>query len=318
MVFGDRYERDDPEFRQLIDFATDIFAGLGNSDAVSFLPWLKYFPLPGLKMLKRAIKIRDALLKKKLLEHKKSFDGENVQNITDALLKVTADEKIIKECGQTFTDGHLEMILNDVFVGGYETTLTTVRWSVLYLIHWPQYQEKIYEEIIKISGADRYPDLNDRSSLHFTHACINETLRLCSLAPLSVPHKAIQESSIAGKGVPKDALVLFNIWNIHNNKKYWKDPETFDPARWLDENGEFVVGRHISYLPFSAGRRVCLGESLAKLELFTFYTRMVRNFKIKKVPDAPLPTLDGNIGITLSPKTFKVVFTPRENNLIQS
>ena len=312
-MFGSRYSRQDKEFADVINFSNLITAGFSNGDPVGFIPWLRFFPFDGLSKLKKGIAIRDPFLHKKLMEHKKSFDSENIRDFTDSLIKSSMDESVWENVGlKEVTDDHLEMILFDIFVGGVETTATTLRWIAVYLLHWPDIQDEVYNEIIGEVGSERYPELKDRPNLPLTQAVIQETLRFSSLVPLGAPHKATEDSSISGRNVPKDTQILFNFWNLHHNPAEWENPEHFNPRRWLDEEGKYVPGRHKSFLPFSAGRRVCLGESLAKTELFLFFSRLIRDFKIEPNPEEPFPSLQGRIGVTLAPHPFTAITTPRD------
>ena len=129
---------------------------------------------------------------------------------------------------------NLELIIADIYVAGSETTTTALRWCILYLLHWPQYQDMLFDEIIKITGTDRYRDTNDRSSLDLLQATFNETMRLSSLAPTSLLHKATEKSEVGVLSGPKNSIVLFNLWHIHHDGRLWKEPVKFYPERWLD------------------------------------------------------------------------------------
>ena len=82
---------------------------------------------------------------------------------------------------------------------GSETTTTCLRWLLVYFLHWPNTQEEVYQEIIKVVGTERYPDLDDQANLHLTQATIQEALRLSSVSQLGVPRTAVKDSSIGGK-----------------------------------------------------------------------------------------------------------------------
>ena len=194
---------------------------------------------------------------------------------------------------------------------GLETTTTVLRWLALYLLHWPDVQNQLYNEIIRVVGTKRYPELKDRENLHLCQATIQETLRLASISPLGLPRKAIHKSSIGGYEIPAETQLIFNYWNMHHDPNEWDDPETFNPHRWLDESGTYIPGRHRSFLPFSTGRRNCVGEMLAKKELFLVLTHFVRDFKVEPNENEKFPTLEGGVGVTLAPLPFTALFTPR-------
>ena len=314
ICFGHRYNEDDEEYKEIIRFTGLIFAGLGSSDAVAALPWLRIFPLEGLQKLQEGIKIRDPLLRRNVQQHEATFDPENIRDLTDSMLKVRNDKTMLKNAElPDFTNDQIEMIINDIFVGAIETTLSTIRWGILYLVHWPRFQQMMFDEILNLLGSDKYPTMKDKSSLPIVQSFIQETLRFSSMAPLGIPHKAMQNDTISGLSVPKGAQILINHWNCHYDERHWEKPNEFNPLRWLDEKGTYTPGRHRSFIPFSAGRRNCYGEAIAKTELFLLFSRLMKDFRIERNPNETLPSLEGELGITLSPYPFRVIFTSRRN-----
>ena len=316
-TFGIRYQRNDEEFKQLIECQKLIFSGLGASDAVAYLPWLKIFPMKGLTKLKKGMAVRDPLFKRKLKEHRQTFDPEDVRDFTDALIKLSMDSDAMKKFGlNKLTDDSIEISMFDFFSGGNETIQTTVRWFLVYMLHWTEFQDKMYEEMVSAIGTERYPSFKDRANLPFLQACIHETLRLGNLAALGLPRKTTENTSIDNMLIPKGTQVICNFWNLHMNEKYWIKPHEFNPYRWLNENGGLLESSNLEgYKPFSAGIRGCPGESLARLELFSFTSRMIRDFRFQRSKNEPLPDLEGIFGLTLCPKPFQISFQARQNSL---
>ncbi|TRZ03607.1 hypothetical protein DNTS_013845, partial [Danionella cerebrum] len=106
--------------------------------------------------------------------------------------------------------------------------------------------------------------------------------------------------------VDKGTRVIINLWSLHHDEKEWKNPELFDPGRFLNEEGDGLCSPSASYLPFGAGVRVCLGEALAKMELFLFLAWILQRFTLEVPTGQPLPELQGKFGVVLQPKRFKV------------
>ncbi|KAI8492072.1 cytochrome P450 2 sub U member 1 [Branchiostoma belcheri] len=104
--------------------------------------------------------------------------------------------------------------------------------------------------------------------------------------------------------------VIVNLYSLHMDPVYWPDPDRFDPGRFLDAEGN-VINKPESFLPFSGGRRVCLGEQLARMELFLFFSTLLQSFTFRPPEDAPRPTTEGVFGITLRPHPFKLCAIPR-------
>ena len=188
-----------------------------------------------------------------------------------------------------------------------------LRWMIVYLLHWPHIQDEVYNEIFHVVGLDRYPNLQDRKELPITMATIQETLRLSSLS-LLLPHKATKDSSISGRFVKKGTQVLINIWNLNHDASEFENSKHFDPHRWLDKEGKYVQSRYRSCLPFGAGPRVCVGEALARTEIFLLFSRLIKHYKIEQNPNEPLPSLQGTGSVSLTPHPYTVIFTPRKRS----
>ena len=310
IIFGNRYRIDDPEFLDIVRHGKLITQGMDNASAVAFIPWLRFFPNEGISKLKEGVAIRDAILSRKLREHRETLDPNNLRDFTDALInelskETDADSKVQK----LLTDMNMEMILADLFVAGAETTTTTLHWSIAYLVTWPEVQQKIAEERKRVIG-DRQPCLKDRGNLPYFEATIQEVMRLSSLVPLGVPHKTTCDTTFGGQRVPKGTQVWFNQWALHYDEREWTNPELFKPERWLEADGNLVHGKNKSFLPFGAGRRVCIGEALAKVELFLFLANILYRYEIKQAPEGS-PNLEGMLAITYSPKPYRVILKKR-------
>jgi cytochrome P450 len=115
-----------------------------------------------------------------------------------------------------------------------------------------------------------------------------------------------------GYDIPKGTTVFINFWALHHDPKYWKDPDEFNPYRYLDENGKSKPTKSYSWLPFSAGRRVCLGETLAKPEILLMCANLLQRFEIR-LPDGVKPNPENRMtgfGIEL-PSEYKILVKER-------
>lgn len=118
-----------------------------------------------------------------------------------------------------------------------------------------------------------------------------EVMRFSTLIPMGVIHTALEDVEFHGYTIPKGTLLMPNLYCVMKDPKIWGDPETFRPSRFLSPDGKSTV-KNEAFLPFSIGKRVCLGESLARDELFLFLTTLFQTFRVTTVPGAPKPTLD--------------------------
>ena len=315
LVFGSRYELDDPEFTNFLDIMHAIENTIASGSIVDVFPWLRFYPFKSIQLLREKCKERDELVGRIYREHVEANRVAAPQDLTDTLLKARkqAEDEDSSVTG-SLTDERLIMTIGEVFLAGIDTTASTLCWALLYLIHNNEIQERLHQELDKVIGPDRLPKLQDKKNLPYLEATIAETLRLSSLAPLSAPHKATVDTTLQGYHIPKGTTVLVNLWSLHHDPAIWHNPDKFMPERFLDKDGKFVPPKQDRFLPFSAGRRSCLGESLARIELFLILAQLLHRFRFENPPGYDLPTLKPNTGVLLTPQPFKVCATVRHDD----
>src|SRR5690348_3513510 len=172
----------------------------------------------------------------------------------------------------------------DLFLAGAETTSTTLTWIFLYMARHPHIQEKLAEEIQRVVGNSRLPSLTDRPEMPYTEAVIHEVMRKVTLVPISVFHSTMEDVEFHGYQIPKETIVMINLYEVHNNIGLWGDPENFRPERFLSKDGTKFERRE-GFVPFSTGKRVCLGETLARDELFLFTSALFQAFEVSVDPN---------------------------------
>ncbi|KAM8859949.1 steroid 17-alpha-hydroxylase/17,20 lyase isoform 1-T1 [Spinachia spinachia] len=316
LCFNSSYRRGDPEFEAMLHYSQGIVDTVAKDSLVDIFPWLQIFPNAGLQLLKQCVAIRDELLQKKYDEHKADYSDHVQRDLLDALLRAkrSAENNNTAEITPEsvgLSEDHLLMTVGDIFGAGVETTTTVLKWAIAYLIHHPQVQRRIQDELDSKIGGARSPQLSDRGSLPYLEATIREVLRIRPVAPLLIPHVALSDTSLGDFAVKKGTRVIINLWSLHHDEKEWKNPELFDPGRFLDSEGTGLVIPSSSYLPFGAGVRVCLGEALAKMELFLFLSWIIQRFTLSVPSDQSLPSLEGKFGVVLQPARYKVNAIPR-------
>ncbi|KAL3275505.1 hypothetical protein HHI36_020265 [Cryptolaemus montrouzieri] len=146
-------------------------------------------------------------------------------------------------------------------------------------------------------------------SLPYTNAVLKEIQRITNVPPVGIAHRAVRDAELMGYSIPRDTIILTSLFSVHMDPKIWGDPYTFRPERFLGEEGKTIGER--SFLPFGYGKRQCLGISLAKASYFLFFTSLLYHFDLEKIPEGPLPNVQGFDGLTLSPKPFKMKLNPR-------
>jgi cytochrome P450 len=146
----------------------------------------------------------------------------------------------------------------------------------------------------------------------YTEATIMETLRFSSLIPTGVWHSTLRDVEFHGFLIPKDTMIIPNLYAVHHDARIWgEDVETFNPERFLSPEGRGVV-RPEAFIPFSTGRRLCIGENLAKDELFLIIAAIFQTFHVETDPSEPPPSLEPVPGPVSSPKPHQLIFRLRQ------
>ena len=105
-------------------------------------------------------------------------------------------------------------------------------------------------------------------------------------------------------------MVYYNIYRFHMDPRYWGDPKVFRPSRFIEEQNDSIkikTTKSEFFIPFGFGKRVCMGETLAKAELWLFVTSILKRFTISLPGNHPVPNPDDDIaGLTRAPKPFYV------------
>ncbi|XP_072044008.1 steroid 17-alpha-hydroxylase/17,20 lyase-like [Amphiura filiformis] len=284
LCFAHKYELDDPRITWFIRQSREALENFGVGMLADFIPVLRFLPTPGVRKMKQIIEESHNFLYDELELHRKSFDPCNVGDILDSLLlaqKETIDEG--NDLGESLTDAHLVHTIGDIFGAGSDTTIITIHWTLAIMAEYPDIQKKVAMEIEEVVGHGRLSTLGDRGHLAYTEATMMEVLRFSTIAPLGVPHSTTCDVMLGDFQIPKDTMVSINHYALHFDEDMWDKPKLFKPEHFLDDSGS--IRQHPnSFLPFSAGRRSCLGESLAKAELFLIFTWFLQNYEISKVP----------------------------------
>ena len=198
----------------------------------------------------------------------------------------------------------LKSILRDFLVAGVETTASSLQWTLIALANNLDVQERLHAAVRDVIGDERAYSPND--SVPYLDAFVWEVQRHFTVTPMGVPRAVSTpgDAELAGYTIPKDATILCNLFAVHHNQKTWGDPEVFRPERFLNDNGQFVKHTHV--IPFGIGKRSCLGELLARQELYIFTAMISQRFKI--LPEEGTDQIDStpDFGFTRVPKPFRI------------
>ncbi|NP_001153760.1 cytochrome P450 2J1 [Oryctolagus cuniculus] len=306
ITFGERFEYHDGQFQELLKLFDEVMYLEASMlcQLYNIFPWIMKF-LPGAhQTLFSNWKKLELFVSRMLENHKKDWNPAETRDFIDAYLKEMS--KYPGSATSSFNEENLICSTLDLFLAGTETT-SDMRWGLLFMALYPEIQEKVHAEIDSVIGQWQQPSMASRESLPYTNAVIHEVQRMGNILPLNVPREVTVDTTLAGYHLPKGTVVLTNLTALHKDPEEWATPDTFNPEHFL-ENGQFK--KKEAFIPFSIGKRACLGEQLAKSELFIFFTSLMQKFTFKPPSDEKL-TLNFRMGITLSPVKHRICAIPR-------
>ncbi|XP_033476560.2 cytochrome P450 2J2-like [Epinephelus lanceolatus] len=308
LVFGHRFEYNDEKFMKLMkwfDRCVMIHASIWAQVYNSFPLLMRRLPGPHQTVQHIWNNLKD-FVRAQMKEHQQNWDPSDQRDFIDCYLNEIEMNK--GQADSTFDEENLITCVLDLFVAGSETTSTTLHWAFLYMAKYPEIQAKVQAEIDRVIGQSRQPSMEDRANLPYTEAVIHEIQRMGNIVPLSLPHVTTKDIQLGGYTIPKGITVILNLTSVLFDKKEWKTPNTFNPGHFLNEEGKFV--KPAAFIPFSAGKRVCLGENLARMELFLFFTSFMQHFTFS-MPAGVKPVMDYCFGITVAPRPYEICVTSR-------
>lgn len=300
-----RFDESDPEFRKVVDHFDEIFWEINQGYAVDFLPWLAPFYKKHMdKLANWSQDIRSFILSRIVEQREMNLDTEGPEkDFLDGLLRVLHDDPTV--------DRNTIIFMLEDFLGGHSSVGNLVMLCLTAMARDQDVAKKVKQEIDSVTKGKRAISLLDRTVLPYTEATILECLRYAS-SPI-VPHVATENASVAGYGVEKGTVVFINNYELNTSDKYWDHPEKFDPSRFLEKtkmrvrrnsqcdsgmesNGEqtepfdktrdmeketISVKKNIPhFLPFSIGKRTCIGQTLVTTMSFVMFANIMQEFDI--------------------------------------
>ncbi|OCT68777.1 cytochrome P450 1B1-like [Xenopus laevis] len=310
LCFGKRYSHDDEEFKALIGRNDKFGQTVGAGSLVDIMPWLLTFPNP-VRSLYQSFKDLNwefyDFVKEKISHHRQTYKPEITRDMSDAFISHIEQAE---EAGHGLSKDYVESIVNDILGAGQDTTATALTWILLLLIKYPDIQQKLRDEIDLVVGPNRLPSADDKVHLPYVQAFIYETLRFSSFVPVTIPHSTTSDVLIDGFYIPQDTVVFVNQWSVNHDGSKWKNPEVFDPSRFLDEDGQMDRDAAFGVMIFSVGKRRCIGDQLSMLQIFLFTTIFLHQCTFQGNPKE-IPTMDCTSGLALKPLPYGMSVTAR-------
>ncbi|CAL8121416.1 unnamed protein product [Orchesella dallaii] len=307
ILAGKRYEHCDPKLLRLNKVVKEFFSSSNTSTNILFAypEWRNWFPdWTGMTLLRNCYRETNSFFQE-IIEERKDLGVYKTmpENLIDEFLHEIessgSNDDII------FTEQQLVGIMSDFFLAGSETSSNTLAYCILYLMVNPQAQEKLQREIDAVLPHGFFPSAEHEPLLHYARATLAETHRMGSVFPLMGPRTNTEDTFCGKFFIPKGTYIIANIHKINYDETYWKDPKSFRPERFIDENGHFKTDPRLK--PFGFGKRACLGESMASMSLLHSLVVLMQNFTFRPVPNEPLPSVEPVNGITNGPQVYRAL-----------
>ncbi|XP_067317340.1 cytochrome P450 2G1-like [Anolis sagrei] len=310
IVFGNRFDYEDKDFQNLVEIVNSSFREISTAQAQFYDlydSFMKYFPGPQTRNYK-LLKVIRLFICKRTKQNQETLDLNVPRDFIDSFLIQMEKEK--DNPSTEFYLRNLECTVLNLFLAGTETVSSTLRYGFLLLLKYPEVQVKVHEEIDRVIGPNCIPNMADRNRMPYTDAVIHEVQRCSDLIPMNLIHVVTRDTEFRGYLIPKGTEVHPLLSTVLHDPTKFKTPHVFNPENFLDENGCFK--KNDAFIPFSSGKRVCLGETLARMELFLFFTTILQSFHLKSIiPPEDIDITPRENGFAKIPPLYQLSIIPR-------
>ncbi|XP_053312589.1 cytochrome P450 2J5-like [Spea bombifrons] len=309
VVFGHCFSFDDKTFQKLVAVNNHLIENIGSSwgrlyDAFPRL--MQYVPGPHKKTFENQ-KYMENFVRKEIRFHQVNGTPEEPDDFIDHYLNQIAKTK--DEPDSTFDEDNMIQVAVDLFTAGTETTATTLQWALLFMLAHPDIQVNVRKELDTVLEGSSVINYEDRKRLPYTNAVVHEIQRFANIASVGMIRCNLKEITLVGYTFKKGTMILPNIYSVLHETKHWETPYQFNPYNFLDEDGRFITKE--AFLPFAAGHRVCLGEQVARFEIFIFFATLMKAFSFHLPEGVTDVNTKYKSSITLQPHPYKICAVPR-------
>ena len=146
----------------------------------------------------------------------------------------------------------LVQVIADLYAASIKTTTMTFCWALLFLLHNPHVIDALQHQIDDVINQKQVVGMKDLSNMPYMEAFLMEVQRLADVVPYSMLHCTTQDTTFRGYHIPKDTIIVPNLYSVHMDNKHFPDPARFYPERFLDTDGRVKKLQH--FIPFSVGK----------------------------------------------------------------
>ncbi|XP_075544608.1 cytochrome P450 2A4-like [Dermacentor variabilis] len=315
LVFGRRYQFEDRRRKFLDERLALLLNAIGPRSLLTFIPcWATglatCLPFTTFSLVQKVLGEFTKFICDHVQDHERTLEESSDRDFIDAYIKKIRENK--DKPNSSFQMSTLIGNVGNFFGAGSNTVMMTVHWHILNCADKvDSVQRRIQEEIDRVVGRERQPRWEDHNKMPFTTAVIWEMYRWRTIAPLSIPREAAADVSYMDYFIPKGTIVMPNLYAVHMDPRHWKNPEEFNPGRFLTQDGSALLHKPEELIPFSIGRRMCPGETLANVEVFLYLTMMLQKFTVLPLDGAKVDLEPAAIAFNLA-AAQKLRFISRE------
>ncbi|PIC24482.1 hypothetical protein B9Z55_017809 [Caenorhabditis nigoni] len=311
LLISERFKQGDPEFEKLKESLSVGLEKFGVLDI--FLPdwmmnawWMKWRmddilgPFSWIHRLSaRNVKRRMELIESG--EH--VIDGDGTDFMDAYINKYEKDKR--EGVNSTFTLENLAIDMYDLWIAGQETTSTTLSWACACLLNHPEVVQKAREELVHLTGGHRAVSLTDKTQTPYLNAVINEVQRIASILNVNIFRQTLEDTIVDGQPIAAGTALTTHLALIHTDEILFKNHTKFDPERFLENS---CLEKKL--IPFGIGKRSCLGESLARAELYLVLGNMILDYDLEPIGEIPQIKTTSPFGIMKRPPVYSLRFVP--------
>ncbi|XP_032995432.1 cytochrome P450 2B4-like [Lacerta agilis] len=281
VVFGNRFDYKDQVLLENLRIMQDLMSYLRSLSMQIYNVFpgiMAYLPGQHRKVLADCGKMQ-AFIRERVESHRRTLDPQNLRDYIDCFL--IRSEKKQTDPEDIYSTEELVQCVFGLCIAGTLNCSDALVFSLMVMAKFPHIQAKVQREIDEVVGANRIPGMDDWVRLPYTNAVIHETQRFEKVSLEGFPRATTCRTEFWGYIIPQSTTVVPMLTTVHYDPLQWETPEKFNPGHFLDEKGQFR--KRYAFMPFSAGKRACPGEALARMELFLFFSVLLQNFTFQLV-----------------------------------
>ncbi|UMM33061.1 hypothetical protein L5515_006669 [Caenorhabditis briggsae] len=312
LLISERFEQGDKDFDELKTSLAEGFESASILDAFTpswlmksdFWKWRSKTICRPFDLIYAQV---DKGIKKRLedVANGKHIIGEEGDDFVDAFLIKMEKDKMDGVTDSTFNPETMAIDMYDLWIGGQETTSATLTWACACFLQHPEVVQELREELLGVTGGTRGISLTDKPNTPFLNATINEIQRIASILSMNLSRQVKEDTVIDGQPISAGTIVTTQMSMIHTDETVFKNHTEFNPKRFLENNN-----LDKSLIPFGIGKRVCLGESLARAELYLITGNLVLDFDFQPVGQKPEIKTRSPFAMMKRPPHYGIRFVP--------